>query len=82
MSDNGFPGQTHRTPCQAIHIFCASCIGEDDPRDCEVGDCPLYLFRTGHNPHRTGIGGNPTAARLAKAVSTQKKRAENALRGE
>jgi hypothetical protein len=46
------------TPVKAIRAKCSECAGSSRaaPR-CEKEDCPLYPFRTGHNPARVGIGG-------------------------
>ncbi len=46
------------TPLSAIHAYCVSCSGDDqkEVRKCNIDDCPLYLYRFGHNPKRQGVG--------------------------
>ena len=46
-------------PVKAIKKFCYECVGGNAKRreSCSETDCPLYLFRLGHNPKRKGIGG-------------------------
>ncbi|MBM4302481.1 MAG: hypothetical protein FJ121_13335 [Deltaproteobacteria bacterium] len=48
------------TPVRAIREKCLTCAGsKGGVRKCTAEDCPLYPYRMGKNPHRTGVGGNP-----------------------
>lgn len=48
------------SPLKAIKAFCKECIPEGDRvKECTASldskyPCPLYPFRTGHNPYRKG----------------------------
>lgn len=48
------------TPLKAIRAkYIDCCCGQtNEVKQCPVKDCPLYVFRFGHNPNRTGIGNN------------------------
>lgn len=40
------------TPLKAIKAKCIDCCESfAEVKRCPVPDCPLYLFRTGHNPN-------------------------------
>lgn len=46
------------TPVRAIRQKCSECAGSfRAAARCEKEGCPLYLYRTGRNPARAGIGG-------------------------
>ena len=47
------------SPVKAIKKFCLDCVGGSvkERRLCNTTDCPLYPFRLGKNPNRSGIGG-------------------------
>lgn len=48
------------TPVRAIRAKCLVCAGgKKSIRTCESESCPLYLYRMGRNPSRSGIGGRP-----------------------
>ena len=52
-----------KTPLRSIKEFCLECSG-GSPKDrkyCEREECPLYIYRLGHNPNRKGNNpkGNP-----------------------
>jgi hypothetical protein len=48
------------TPLKAIRENCMECSGNaNEVRLCPIKNCPLYLYRFGHNPKRKGVGGNP-----------------------
>ena len=44
------------TPMQAIRAKCLDCMcGQaNEVKQCPCSDCPLYEYRTGHNPNRAG----------------------------
>lgn len=44
------------TPMQAIRAKCLDCMcGQaNEVKQCPSSDCPLYDYRTGHNPNRAG----------------------------
>lgn len=45
-------------PMKAIREKCLDCSGYSyaEVRRCQIQDCPLYVYRFGHNPSRSGIG--------------------------
>ena len=45
-------------PVKAIRAFCLECSGDQpsEVRKCPIIKCPLFPFRFGTNPNRTGIG--------------------------
>ena len=46
------------TPLKAIRLKCLECSNHQ-PREvrlCPFDDCPLYIYRFGHNPKRKGVG--------------------------
>ena len=46
------------TPVRAIRQKCLDCGGSPkEVRLCQSQDCPLFEFRLGKNPRRSGIGG-------------------------
>jgi hypothetical protein len=47
------------TPLKAIRINCLECQSGSRKavRTCNTVDCPLFIYRFGHNPARRGIGG-------------------------
>lgn len=49
-------------PLKAIRAKCLECMCgvPKEVRLCPSTDCPLYQFRMGNNPNRTGIGGKKT----------------------
>jgi len=54
-------GKANLTPVRAIRKYCLWCVLDQptEARLCPVLDCPMYPYRLGKNPHRTGKGGNP-----------------------
>ncbi len=46
------------TPVKAIRARCLDCSGfqPSQVRNCDIPECPLYLYRFGKNPNRVGIG--------------------------
>lgn len=46
------------TPLKSIREKCLDCSGgsSKDVEKCPCVDCPLHVYRLGHNPKRTGIG--------------------------
>lgn len=51
------------TPLKAIRQKCIDCVGGNkaEVRKCTAENCPLFIFRMGHNPNRKGIGSKDTA---------------------
>lgn len=47
------------TPMKAIRAKCLDCCcgSSNEVRLCTIENCPLYSYRFGKNPNRTGIGG-------------------------
>jgi hypothetical protein len=45
-------------PIGRIRMKCIECSGGrlKDVRECEITSCPLYPYRMGRNPNRSGIG--------------------------
>jgi hypothetical protein len=48
------------SPLKAIRLKCLDCCcgSAHEVKLCTAEKCPLYLFRLGKNPNRTGVGGN------------------------
>lgn len=55
------PKITKLTPLRAIRALCLDCSGGSarEVRLCVIPHCPLYPFRMGKNPNRSGLGGTP-----------------------
>jgi hypothetical protein len=46
------------TPLRAIKLNCVKCAGSIfEVKRCDYVNCPLFIYRLGHNPARRGIGG-------------------------
>jgi len=46
---------THPTPLKVIRLKCLECAGSFKAiKDCVSIDCPLYIYRFGHNPALKG----------------------------
>lgn len=47
------------TPLKAIRLKCLDCCCGQivGVKNCPCTDCPLYIYRDGHNPARKGLGG-------------------------
>ena len=61
------------TPLKAIRAKCldCSCGNPNEVTLCTVTNCPLYIYRSGHNPNRKGIGNrNPNTDGFQKAKRT------------
>jgi len=45
------------TPLKAIRAKCLDCSNRQpsEVRKCPIDDCPLFIYRFGHNPKRKGI---------------------------
>lgn len=58
------------TPLRAIRLKCLDCSAgsAQEVRECNFTDCPLYYYRSGHNPKRKGVGDK----NIKKTVSSQK----------
>ena len=46
------------TPLRAIYLKCRDCSSGSalEVKLCPAQDCPLWAYRSGHNPSRAGIG--------------------------
>ena len=55
------------TPLKAIRKKCLDCSNDSklEARECPIIDCPLYVYRLGKNPARSGLG-NTKAVLVAK----------------
>lgn len=56
------------TPMKAIRTKCLDCCcGQaNEVKLCTATQCPLYEYRSGHNPNRQGKGGNPNIGECRK----------------
>ena len=57
------------TPLRAIRLKCldCSCGSAQEVRECPIKQCPLYYYRSGHNPNRKGVTNrNPDTKGLTK----------------
>ncbi len=61
LRNDGKNKEVNLTPLKAIRQKCLECSGSSykGVRLCSLTNCPVYLYRMGHNPNRHGIGGNP-----------------------
>lgn len=52
------------SPLKAIRAKCVDCAGGSfqEVKNCPSEKCPLWPYRSGKNPNRKGIGGNPNLA--------------------
>lgn len=60
------------TPLRAIRLKCldCSCGSAPEVRECPITECPLYYYRSGHNPKRKGTGNkNPSTKGLTSKKS-------------
>lgn len=61
------------TPLKAIREKCLDCCCGNayEVKMCTATNCPLYVYRDGHNPNRKGVGNkNPNTSGIAnKSVS-------------
>lgn len=50
--------EKHLTPLKAIRQKCIDCAcgNKAEVRKCTAENCPLFIFRMGHNPNRQGVG--------------------------
>ncbi len=62
------------TPLRAIRLKCLDCSAgsAQEVRECPMEWCPLYYYRSGHNPKRKGIGDK----NIGKKVSAKKSAVE------
>ena len=46
------------TELKAIRMKCLDCSSYSaaEVRNCKFENCPLYPYRSGHNPNRKGVG--------------------------
>ncbi len=61
------------TPMKAVRVKCldCSCGSFTEVEHCPVECCPLYPYRFGKNPNRTGIGNRSAKPPVANSVPTQ-----------
>ena len=59
------------SPIKAIRFKCQECSNfqPSEIRNCVITDCPLYPFRMGKNPNRSGIGNKK--GRFGQNLQTQ-----------
>jgi hypothetical protein len=59
------------TPLRAIRQKCLDCSGgqRSEVKNCMLSDCPLFLYRFGKNPKRSGIG--PKKGGFSQNIQTQ-----------
>ncbi len=62
------------TPLKAIRAKCLDCCGNhpSQVRKCDVFDCPLFIYRLGHNPKRKGIGAGASVLNVKSRVEWDK----------
>ena len=58
------------TPVKAIRAKCLDFCSDQpsEVRLCPSEDCPLWPYRMGHNPARSGIGGKPQEKSVAEEI--------------
>ena len=60
--------QTGWSALKAIRAKCLDCCCGNvaEVTRCPCTDCPLYIYRDGHNPARKGLGGKGNAEALRR----------------
>ena len=60
---------TGPTPLRAIRAKCLDCCYDSaqEVKLCPAQNCPLWPFRSGHNPARAGIGGKGVTSKKANS---------------
>ncbi len=58
-SKDGGTKRVQLTPIKSIRFHCLECVSWStaEVKNCTSPLCPLYPYRLGTNPERTGIGG-------------------------
>ncbi len=57
-SRNGGTRTVYLTPIRGVRFHCIECAGTaQEVKRCTCQLCPLYPYRLGSNPERSGIGG-------------------------
>ena len=67
------------TPMKAIRLKCLDCCCESsaEVKICPSQDCPLWAYRSGHNPARAGVSRKDFNAKQANSTpDTEAKEAE------
>lgn len=61
------------TPLKAIRMKCLDCCGTSyEVKMCTATNCPLYVYRDGHNPKRKGIGNrNPNTEEIIDKIVSE-----------
>ena len=67
------------TPLRAIRAKCVDCMNgqRKEIRVCPCQDCALWVFRTGHNPYRAGVGGKGFKSKNADSSADFEAQAED-----
>lgn len=57
------------TPMKAIRLKCLDCCcgSSTEVKLCPAPDCTLWVYRSGHNPARAGLGGKGSNAKKANS---------------
>ena len=68
-----------KSPLKAIKKNCIECCGDNqnEVKLCTATSCPLYNFRTGHNPFRKNSEKNLTDEQRQELSKKAKERFEN-----
>jgi hypothetical protein len=75
------------TPLKAIREKCLDCCvgSRAEVRRCNITDCPVFPYRFGHNPNRSGIGAQNgkfgKKAKLNSSFSKEKDQTDKLVNG-
>ncbi len=70
------------TPLRAIRAKCVDCCGgsKAEPKTCTAQGCPLWAFRSGHNPNRKKPAGAAQASEKAEQPERKPKQAQKLIK--
>ena len=61
------------SPLKAIRLKCLDCSGNNpyEVTECPIDTCPLFEYRSGHNPKRKGVGGKGNIEYINSALKSR-----------
>ena len=59
-----------RISVKSIRKHCVDCHGGENTGECEIYSCPLFAYRQGKNPNRSGMGNGSSLVSFRKAVES------------
>jgi hypothetical protein len=63
------------SPLRSIKLYCRQCSADSptEVKKCPIPDCPLYVYRFGHNEARRGIGGGFRPQQVVESANSTEK---------